>query len=728
MSTLLEDYYANVNKQQTPQPQQKQSGGFNLGGILQSLANPFIQTGKTLLGGGVEATRLGLSPFTNYDKAAQGDALQTFLVNLQTSKNPYLSEGGAFTNVGGKPALTLEQANKDPLGAILGQTKASAGVASWAVPFGKGANFATKALLPGAAVGGAQSFSDQNSTPESVLQGALAGGATAGVFRGATNALGKVPGLVGKGSNKLSDQLVKGQYNVLPKDAAKLKIGQTTKELADYGFRNIKDVAKVAPKVTGDTGVITDLTRRAVGEAQPVELGGLAKLAKNLVADKPVIEQNAGNKFVNLIKRSISSVGGENVVGGNPTKVHDLIMTLEGEAADLSAGNASKADKALSSVYKGMANEIRDRLYQGAGADKALVSKVMTAADLNKLAQVSPKLAEKAANVKTVGQLRSLAAPFVKGSQLAEKTTDRASNKILSLRDILSTGGGGLLGGGIPGAAAGLALSKASESPAVLSGLSGALAGVGNVANKVASTKMNPLLEQILGQGASRVGAGLSQPQDQSVVPTSPEVSGNQTPDSYNNQSYDNQSGGIIPQIGIDQGQSANPYPLENYVSDIQRDPRNAALYKEIFNQYQSQYEQAAPKQKNLSGATAKDLALTTSGLRSVEQLASILNSDKNILTKRLFPAGLLSREYDTIAFNVADTVLRLRTGAVAPEAEIRRYMEQVIPRFGDDDKTVQTKLKRIRTDLSETAGLLQSTTGSADQSNALMQYLSGGQ
>jgi len=718
MGQLLDAINAEQQKQQTPQQKQ---GGFSLSGLLSSLANPFIQTGKTLLGGGVEATRLGLSPFTNYDKAAQGDALQKFLVNLQTSKNPYLSEGGAFTNVGGKPAFTLEQANKDPLGAILGQGKASAGVASWAVPFGKGANFATKALLPGAAVGGLQSFSDPNATPESVAGGAFTGAAGAGILRGATNALGKVPGLVGKGSNKLSDQLVKGQYNVLPKDAAKLKIGQTTKELADYGFRNIKDVAKVAPKVTGDTGVITDLTRRAVGEAQPVELGGLAKLAKNLVADKPVIEQNAGNKFVNLIKRSISSVGGENVVGGNPTKVHDLIMTLEGEAADLSAGNASKADKALSSVYKGMANEIRDRLYQGAGADKALVSKVMTAADLNKLAQVSPQLAEKAANVKTVGQLRSLAAPFVKGSQLAEKTTERASNKILSLRDILSTGGGGLVGGGIPGAAAGLAVSKASESPAVLSGLSGALAGLGNVANKVGGGKMNPLLEQILGQGASRVGANLAQP---SVIPTSPEVSGNQQTDYQNNPTYDNQSGGIIPQGGnslLDQGQSANPYPIENYIKDIQRDPKNAALYKEIFTQYQNQYQQAAPKQKNLSTTAASNIALAQAGMRGLDQLQNMLASDNSVLIKQLFPGQLLSRQYDSVAHQTADAILRARTGAQANETEIRQYMDQFLPRIGDDPATVKNKLKDLKQAFTDTINLQASTTGGND---ALMQYL----
>jgi len=66
----------------------------------------------------------------------------------------------------------------------------SAGIASYSTPFGKGANFATKALIPGAVVGATSGVADEKKS--SLLADMLFGATTAGVTRSATNALSGV--------------------------------------------------------------------------------------------------------------------------------------------------------------------------------------------------------------------------------------------------------------------------------------------------------------------------------------------------------------------------------------------------------------------------------------------------------------------------------------------------------------------------------------------------------
>ena len=50
--------------------------------------------------------------------------------------------------------------------------------------------------------------------------------------------------------------------------------------------------------------------------------------------------------------------------------------------------------------------------------------------------------------------------------------------------------------------------------------------------------------------------------------------------------------------------------------------------------------------------------------------------------------------------FNVADAILRLRTGAQAPETEIRRYLNSLGFSALDAPSTTQFKLDRLKQDL----------------------------
>lgn len=62
--------------------------------------------------------------------------------------------------------------------------KATAGAASYVIPFGKGANIATKALLPGFTSAALAETSREGSTPSSVIEQGVVGAATAGALEG----------------------------------------------------------------------------------------------------------------------------------------------------------------------------------------------------------------------------------------------------------------------------------------------------------------------------------------------------------------------------------------------------------------------------------------------------------------------------------------------------------------------------------------------------------------
>lgn len=64
--------------------------------------------------------------------------------------------------------------------------------------------------------------------------------------------------------------------------------------------------------------------------------------------------------------------------------------------------------------------------------------------------------------------------------------------------------------------------------------------------------------------------------------------------------------------------------------------------------------------------------------------------------------------QFDALAFNAVDNLLRILTGAQAPESEIRRYMNQYIPKAGDSPETVQTKLDLMRQQFNSILSLAQ--------------------
>jgi hypothetical protein len=104
-----------------------------------------------------------------------------------------------------------------------------------------------------------------------------------------------------------------------------------------------------------------------------------------------------------------------------------------------------------------------------------------------------------------------------------------------------------------------------------------------------------------------------------------------------------------------------------------------------------------------ISAQTAKQKALASSGIRGVEEITRMLESDPSILAKSfLTPGNLLTRRYENAAFRAAEGILRSRSGAVINKDEIERYAKNFLPWFGDDEETINYKLQQAMADYND--------------------------
>lgn len=101
----------------------------------------------------------------------------------------------------------------------------------------------------------------------------------------------------------------------------------------------------------------------------------------------------------------------------------------------------------------------------------------------------------------------------------------------------------------------------------------------------------------------------------------------------------------------------------------------------------------------------AKDMALAQSGLKNLEDVKKLYSEDPYVLAKQLIPGKYFSRKFDTATYDMADALLRLRTGAQANPSEIKGYMKTIAPSFGDSPEVVAYKLMKLERDLSAYTG-----------------------
>jgi hypothetical protein len=158
---------------------------------------------------------------------------------------------------------------------------------------------------------------------------------------------------------------------------------------------------------------------------------------------------------------------------------------------------------------------------------------------------------------------------------------------------------------------------------------------------------------------------------------------------------------GMPQDMGMQQPQEL--YSQQAVMSDIQRDPKNAATYLKL-------YESFAPKQttSNLGKTAAAQYNLAQQGTAALNQLSNLIQQNPSVITKSAIPGkslpivgGYVQRaagttQFDTLGYAAVSSLLRAQSGAAVPDSEVRAYMRAYLPKAGDSADAINTKLNTL--------------------------------
>ena len=625
------------------------SGNDLVSNIVNSIAKPFVKTGKTIAGLGFEGARaLDVATLPNPAKKMTPKEQAEFDKKIARTqqKDPFINE--ADFSGGNTKGLT-------------DQAKNSIAIASWAVPFGKGANIFSKAVLPGAAVGAAQSLPDAQ-TPEDVARGAIIGGGTAGVIHGATKAVGAVSKVGGK-VESLGDKARGGvsKIRVKPSVYGASKEAQISNTLDDLGITGTAEqkYAQLQPKM---------------GELSDSIYAELSNKPKVIPIDS-IRKDFLANLQDQMMSKSINSKVAQKEVNGYIQDLYNAGIK-EGKIPD----NISTPD-----LFK--LKQMVNRQYQG------VAKKLESQTPLNDREQVIYVAR------KTLDDIISTAHPEIKRLTVQQSNLYDAADSLARQRDVTPTLR--VAGTTVPTGA----VQKVQDTAGRVIQNTGRAIQVPGQLPYMPNTPVGQVTTRL----ASEVG---NQPANGQENQTNTE-NANVGQDQFHTLP-------IIPQNADTQpptptyvtGYSPETLYQAYLKAQAAGDKTNAASLRQMYTDeaaYQKANKGAAAKP--LSSQQVKDVALAQTGLRNIQTIKQELNLndtaktyDKTKAIESKIPGSPMARKLDAAAYEVVDAILRLRTGAQANPKEIKMYADQII-RPGDSYDAIAYKLQNYITYLESIAG-----------------------
>lgn len=542
------------------------------------------------------------------------------------------------------PAETEKMSN--PLSLDNPVYRDAAGLASFAVPFGNAGFIGSKAILPGAAVGAAQTASQPNTTLPEIIGGGVAGGALGGALQGA----GKLyQGL--KNIGKAQAPLEKGAL------ALEQGTRQIKQKASVYGASQEKAITQTLDKY-GIKGSAQKQYEMLEPTMQRIE-GDL----QQVIANNPEIsipKEQIKKEFQTELKSSLRSKDMTNTQAAAEVDgyLNDLLKASggTGKFTNIDLQKLRDLKKLVNEDY-GPINDIMQR--GGVLTPRQKVIAVAWSSLDNAVKTASPEVKQLLLDESNLYKsAQSLS------SARANPPTMRAFGT--SLPRIVTQTGTDLAAG---------ALRKTGQAAA-------------GISNSLPEINANP---NIVGQ-ASRIGGAVPQGQ-------------NKPNEEYNQNNPDHsdmvsQSGSNVNTIGQGMPQiSTNPYPAKNYADDVARDPEHAAQYKAVYDAYQTA---TGGLGKPITATIKQRMDLSTAGLRAQQDAQDMFVSDPNIVLKGRASGGLASRKYDSAVSRAVEGLLRARSGAAVPKEEVEKYIRDYTPRVGDDEETALYKLAQLKLDLQD--------------------------
>lgn len=276
----------------------------------------------------------------------------------------------------------------------------------------------------------------------------------------AEKVLSKAEGVMAKegiklpGRAEVASKTFSSAFIVPTKRAKSLRPRETSLKMLEYGVSGgLDDMATTASKVTGKNGVLSKVTRDAIGGLSgEVDMGGVMPSVKSAL--KEIIDLSP-NEETRIIQNVINAETPGVAIGKmNNLDAYDLAKRLEalGHQQLSSSTYLTKNLKAegVGKAYLNAASEIMDQL-EGAAKTQDILAGLKTPETMAILEEVSPKLAQEFASAKTLSDVRSLQAPFVRLNQMIDLTNQAGQSAFQSMGRNIATRGGSAIAGGLAG-------------------------------------------------------------------------------------------------------------------------------------------------------------------------------------------------------------------------------------------------------------------------------------
>lgn len=501
---------------------------------------------------------------------------------------------------------------------------------------------------------------------------------------------------------ELGNKMLTSQYGTIGKPVARAtRPEETFGELANYGLTKPDDVERVASAFTGANGIVSKAVTKAVGRSQRVPTDGIQQIFDDAVELNGLVDKDAmaaQSVFRAQMKKLMGGPGGSLRADANPNDVLDVMKALEKRAANLSGRGSNYRQSTPERVDQAKAlmtvrDELEGRLFQAAGAGNSL-SSVLTPQLREQLVKLQPDNSQWQQFVdstvmqsKDVGALRSSMAPFVRARQVIEEA------------DVNSMTFGGRVGNSVPGIGGAVG--------GIIDPIAGALTGAAQTAarNPVARTAATAL-RGAANQVPRATGAGVGRP-------WAPGIVGRVGAGGIGSGIYNQFAQGSEPEteslesavLGASTRQVApqfeSPYSRESMLADIQRDPENFAKYLELYQQLNPEMAE-----NKLSATQQSQAARAQNALGDLQVLGQAIESGdigKTAIpgSKNAFIGNMLgTSDVEAALFNIGDVILRARTGAQAPESEVRAFVNGFLPRAGESSESQMYKLQRAYREL----------------------------
>ena len=572
---------------------------------------------------------------------------------------------------------------------------------------------------------------------DDVVKGVVLGGKKAGkqfaqggiddILKSSGNA---TVGTAGRGKvDNFIDKNLAQQYGTLSKPVRKITDpARTVRELADAGVYKPEDAARIASVVTGGDGILNKAVVKASGGARRVDTSTLRGVFDDAVSNVGLVDadkKSITQIFNTKMKALAGGAKGSLDPNADPSDVLDMIKSLEkasinlkGKGANYAMPTPQRLDQA--GVLDLVVDELTEKLYKDAGANANLAN-ILTPALRKDLITLNPNNKQWATWVdknvmgaKNVGQIRSAQRPFVAASQMVEEGAKNefsmGGQLVRNSRGLREKVADTVLGGASEVAARTGA--KATRAlPSLPSGVGASLRTGRQLATGTATRGIGNSLLNPTDQGIPQdMQSGILQQDAQSLLGAQQmqEPLGQELLEQPQSNAIDVQ--GIALQL-INKGAS---------MEEVQQAIEELTTINAIQD---GSFFQPEEEEQELTAAQATRAASAQNALNDIPIIEQAI-ADGSLGGRKALPGAtsqigrrLLGTEnLDAALFNIADNILRARSGAATPEPEVKRFMEGFLPSPLDSEQAKRQKLQRAVAELQSYTNPQGAATGTLQE------------